>query len=243
MKILRHHFDTIDSTNSWAKEHASSFESNAITVISADVQTHGRGRFPQRKWLSPAKENICVTVCFFVKHDRSDIGNSGQVMALSIVELLQLNAFTAKIKWPNDIMLANGKVAGILTEAVNCDQGLCLIIGVGINVNCDQTAFASLDRPITSLFMASGKTYFIEALTEKLVEIFAAHLELFLREGFGPFLQGYQEHLIHQLSDPITFSDRKSTWRGSFQSINADGSLSLLLPDGTTKFFFAGEIN
>lgn len=242
MKILRHHFSEIGSTNSWAKEHAPKFAPENITVITADTQTHGRGRFPQRHWLSPAKQNVCATVCFFVEPDRQDIGNSGQVMALSVVELLQRNNFIAQIKWPNDIFLAGAKLAGILTEAVNCDQGLCLIIGIGINVNCDRTAFASMDRPISSLFMASGNTFSVDALTEKLLEIFSAHLKEFLRHGFAPFLTTYQKALIHKRGDPITFMDHADTWAGAFQAINPDGSLSLLLPDGTLKNFFAGEI-
>ena len=65
MELTRIHFDTIDSTNTWAKQNAHKLESDKITLVTTDTQTAGRGRF-KRKWVSPPHQNIYASFCFFI---------------------------------------------------------------------------------------------------------------------------------------------------------------------------------
>ena len=74
MDVTYFHFDTIDSTNTWAKQNVHLFEESPLTLITADRQTAGRGRF-KRTWVSPAEENIYATLCFFVDPKRPALGN------------------------------------------------------------------------------------------------------------------------------------------------------------------------
>lgn len=82
----------------------------------------------------------------------------------------------------------------------------------------------------------------IEAVTKKLLATFDKNLDIFLKDGFSPFLQKYKRRLIHSPNQPIRFRDYKKIWEGKFHSINDDGSLSLELKSGEIKNFTAGDI-
>lgn len=225
MKIIRHHFESLNSTNLWAKEHAASFERNQLTLVTADHQSGGQGRLG-RHWLSPAGKNIYATYCFFVDPLRKDIGNIPQIMAIAAANLLEEQGFAPKLKWPNDLILNNKKVAGILTETQSFEDLLFVAVGIGINVNMLAEDMASLERPATSLLIESNQPFEIEKLLRSLNEMFHMKLQLFLNEGFAPFLAPYQERLIHTIQHEMAFRDSQSTWEGDFAgSIPMDRSL------------------
>lgn len=240
MKINHYHFSTIGSTNTWAKQHAHGFDRQAITLVTADAQTAGRGRF-NRRWVSPAKENIYATYCLSLDLHRLDIGNLPQVAAVSIAQVLMSLCFQPQLKWPNDVLISNKKVAGILSESVPFGKSRCLIIGIGLNINMRQKALSAIDRPATSLFAESHKTHDIAQVLALLTSQFSQNLSLFVRKGFQPFLSLYRS-LLHVPSTPVQFNDNYSTHTGRILSINDDGSLNLLLANQVVQTFHAGEI-
>jgi BirA family biotin operon repressor/biotin-[acetyl-CoA-carboxylase] ligase len=113
MDIKHIHFETIDSTNTWAKTHTENLSPDKLTVISADHQLGGRGRF-NRSWISPPHKNLISTFCFFSEFP--DIRNIPQILALSALELLEEHGLKAALKWPNDINAGPKKMGGILAE-------------------------------------------------------------------------------------------------------------------------------
>lgn len=151
-------FDEIDSTNSTAKEMAGDNASSG-SVILADCQTYGRGR-KGRKWASPRGVGIYLSV--ILKPENSCTNPflftiiSGIATALAISKTTGLSA---SIKWPNDIMIGDKKVAGILVET-SCYSGKTkfVVIGIGINVNTTIDHIPHDLRDIaTSIKIASGK--------------------------------------------------------------------------------------
>lgn len=240
MDIIRHHFSTIGSTNTWAKQHAHEFDPRAITLITADTQTAGRGRF-NRQWVSPPNENIYATYCIFLERHRSDIGNLPQVAAITIAEILTTLNFYPRLKWPNDVILNDKKVAGILSESTPLSDQLCLIIGIGLNINMPPATLQAIDRPATSLLAETNKSYDIAHTLNLLTNQLASNLALFLNKGFTPFLNSYRT-LLYIPPHPIQFHDNRSIHTGNIHSINNDGSLNLLLPNNTLQTFHAGEI-
>jgi BirA family biotin operon repressor/biotin-[acetyl-CoA-carboxylase] ligase len=240
-KLNRHHFQKIDSTNTWAKQHAEEFDRTAITLVTADEQSAGRGRF-KRLWVSPAGQNIYATFCFFIEKHRPDIGNLPQVMALAAVDLAEGLNFKPQLKWPNDVLIQEKKVAGILCETVPFSDTLAVILGIGFNVNMSAALLQTIDRPATSLLAEDGMTREVEPLLKALQEHFLRRLDLFLEEGFLPFLAAYKKRLLHKKGDPIRFHDNRSIWEGHFLDLNRDGSLLLELASGEKRTFIAGEI-
>ena len=240
--MIRKHFKTIDSTNTWAKHHASELDPHLITLITADEQTAGRGRF-KRHWESPSGLNIYATFCFFIEKHRQDIGNLPQILALATCRILEELHFQPQLKWPNDVLLSHKKVAGILCETTPLSDNICVILGIGLNVNMAQEQLQNIDRPATSLLAEDGKVRQVEEVLQLLQHRFSSHLEQFIDEGFSPFLEAYKNILVHRQGDVIRFNDNRTLWEGNFQGIAQDGGLNLLIPStGHVKTFYAGEI-
>lgn len=241
MDVIRHHFNTIDSTNTWCKLHADEFSVGKLTLVTADTQTAGRGRF-KRRWESPAGQNIYATFCFFVEGHTQEIGNIPQILALSTAAVLKKLNFTPELKWPNDVLLSGKKVAGILAETTTVGNRLCVVIGIGLNVNMPKATMQLIDRPATSLMVEGGHSFDIENVLKDLQDQFSYDLDQFFKEGFAAYLETYRDHMSKDPHKIIRFHDNKFIWEGTLQAINPDGSLCLRLMNGETKTFIAGEI-
>jgi len=240
MEIIRKHFVTIDSTNNWAKKNVDLLDSKKMTVITAEEQTAGRGRF-KRRWESPANQNLYVSLCFFLAALRPDSGNIAQVAGISVVQTLDEMGFEAFLKWPNDVMVSDKKIAGILSETTTCNEGLYFIFGIGLNINMPQASLAMIDRPATSLLHEKGIVFSVEEVLAKLLHNWNKNIELFLSQGFSPFLNFYRERMWRR-ENLIRFHDNLNIWEGRFHSIDQEGALNLELLSGEIKKFIAGEI-
>lgn len=234
------HFDTIDSTNTWTKKNASTLDPNELTCITALEQTAGRGRFG-RKWVSPKGQNIYATLYFCLERSCPYICNLGQILSLSCITVLKKNGFQPQIKWPNDILLNSKKVAGILCETVSFEDRIGIVLGIGINTNMRQDLLDMVDQPATSLTQLSGQTWTLEQIIEPVLTQFIKDLEKLKSEGFAPFRETYEELLAYK-GKTITCNDGPGTVKGICHSVNTEGRLNVLLPDGEMKTLSAGEI-
>ncbi len=149
----------VESTNSYAKKHYANER-----VYYSTEQTNGRGRMG-RKWVD-GKGNLAITFCLN-NIDIKDIGMVPQLLALSLCEIVP----DAKIKWPNDVMVNEKKVAGILAEAFENK----VIVGIGINVNNDGFD-KSISHKASSLALSLKKEFDFEDLTYKLMNNFSKNL-------------------------------------------------------------------
>jgi BirA family transcriptional regulator, biotin operon repressor / biotin---[acetyl-CoA-carboxylase] ligase len=239
--VIRKHFETIDSTNTWAKIHAPELNREALTLVTASEQTAGRGRF-KRKWESPPRLNIYATFCFFMEKHREDIKNLPQVLSISTCEIVKQLGFAPKLKWPNDVLLSGKKMAGLLCETTPLSDHLCIALGIGLNVNMPLEILQKIDRPATSLYAEDGIQRNVEEVIQHLQKQFLMDLDIFLEEGFHHFLGIYKGFMVHAEGDLIRFHDNRIVWNGTFKNLNEDGSLNLQLETGEFKTFHAGEI-
>ncbi|MBS0603469.1 MAG: biotin--[acetyl-CoA-carboxylase] ligase [Verrucomicrobia bacterium] len=234
------HFDTIDSTNTWTKKNASTLDQNQLTCVTALEQTAGRGRF-YRKWISPKGQNIYATLYFCLPRGCPQIINLGQILSLSCIAVLKKKGFSPQVKWPNDILLDGKKVAGILCETVSFEDRIGIVLGIGINVNMSPELLDMIDQPATSLSQLSGQTWTLEQIIEPVLKQFIKDLETLQEKGFEPFRATYEDLLAFKGS-PISCNDGLKTVKGVCHSINSDGRLNLLLPDGKLTTLSAGEL-
>lgn len=240
MNINKIHFSTIGSTNTWAKENVHNFEAGKITLVTADEQTAGRGRF-KRRWESPANQNVYATFCFTWGKLGPEIGNIPQILAISAAEALEEMGFEPKLKWPNDIMLSDKKVSGILCETTTNDGTLWIIVGIGINVNMPLDLLQQIDRPATSLMVERGAAMDRQQVLDLLCQHFQHNLENFVKHGFAYFLENYKSRVSSLMGKQVRFHDNQTVWEGIFHSIKDDGSLNLQQASGAIKNFIAGE--
>jgi BirA family biotin operon repressor/biotin-[acetyl-CoA-carboxylase] ligase len=137
------YFREIDSTNNRARDLAATGYPEGTVVVS-EMQTAGRGR-RGRSWYSPAIEGIYLSVILRPVLPLIEISRVSLVTAVAVAETLkaELN-LQPRIKWPNDILINNRKIAGILSEAVTDMDGVEYIVtGIGLNINNQLQDFPS----------------------------------------------------------------------------------------------------
>ena len=129
-------FDTIDSTNIYAKKIVKNLTKN--TIIISNSQTNGQGKFG-RTFYSPANTGLYMTIVLKDKIETSKVFSITFLCALAVCKAIEkLTDVKPKIKWINDIFVKDKKCCGILTE---CETNLKtnistdIIAGIGININ------------------------------------------------------------------------------------------------------------
>jgi BirA family transcriptional regulator, biotin operon repressor / biotin---[acetyl-CoA-carboxylase] ligase len=242
MEIKTTHLEKVDSTNKWAKQNIHEFNKDLITCITADEQTDGYGHF-QRKWISPKGKNINATFCFLLKKDTLHLTSIGQVIAFSLAKVLMNLNFSPKIRWPNDILLSNKKLSGVLCETKFEKEDVHLFLGIGININTEKNDLQKIDQLATSLKEESSKEFDKEKILKLLQDEFIANLQIFKKEGFTPF-HSQIENLLAYKGEQITCTDGKKEYCGICHSLTNDGRLNLFLPEEKKiKTFSSGEVH
>ncbi|MBE6063302.1 MAG: biotin--[acetyl-CoA-carboxylase] ligase [Clostridium butyricum] len=153
-----YHFDNINSTNIKAKELAKNDAPDGSIVI-AEEQTLGSGRF-NRKWSSP-KGGIWFTLILRPSLPPSEAPKITQIAGAAIYKTFESMNIKSTIKWPNDLLINEKKVCGILAE-MKCDMDSIhyLVLGIGINVNIDKADFDdSIKDTATSLKIEANKSF------------------------------------------------------------------------------------
>ena len=124
MKVIE--FSEINSTNTYLKENYETLPN--LTIVKAEHQTMGKGRLG-RTWI----DNDDLLFSILIKNGLSQPLDYSLLIAATLIKVLK--SYNPMVKWPNDILINQKKVAGILLEAVTKQTIECVIIGVGINVN------------------------------------------------------------------------------------------------------------
>ena len=155
-------FKQIDSTNNYLKNSYKLL--NNFTFVVTDYQTNGKGR-NDRVWSSEEGKNLMFS--FLIK-DQDLLKKFSALSIISAVEVAKLledyQIKDVSIKWPNDILIGDKKVCGILLEGQILEY---LVVGIGLNVN--QKVFPDgLRRPATSLSLEANKDFNIDELEQKL---------------------------------------------------------------------------
>jgi BirA family biotin operon repressor/biotin-[acetyl-CoA-carboxylase] ligase len=240
MKITEIHFQSLDSTQTYAKQHCNSFSLDKITLISAEEQTKSYGR-NQKRWVSPKGVNLYATFCFQLPLGTADFASLAMLMAHSLAAVLIGEGLYPKIKWPNDVQLNEKKVAGILCESIFLEGSVQILIGIGVNINMDRGDLERIDQPATSLKHETEREWNVEAFFKKLQSQFLFDLDLFKKAGFSPFYSQVEKILAYKGKTIRCFDGRKE-WVGVCHSLRKDGRLNLLLSDGTLHAIFSGDI-
>jgi BirA family biotin operon repressor/biotin-[acetyl-CoA-carboxylase] ligase len=234
------HLDSIDSTNTYAKQHFSSFPPNTITCITAEEQTAGRGRY-DRKWVSPRGVNLYVTFYFRLPATTLHLGCLGHVIALSLSKVLIQNGFHPKIKWPNDLLVSRKKISGVLCETQFKGPSVDVFLGIGINVNLDQKTASSIDQPATSMMIETNHSWNRKEVLQALQKQLSHDLATFKQTGFASFHSTFEALLAYK-GERVRVFDGQRTWEGVCHSVTIDGQLNLLLPDHTLQKLATGDI-
>ena len=231
---------TVDSTQEWAKKNVAKLDKSKITCISADIQTKGKGRF-NREWLSPEGDNLNITFYFQLDSKCLHLVSIAHILALSLAKVLRDNNLDPKIKWPNDVMLDDKKLAGMLCEIQTKNEFADIFLGIGINVNADEKFLSKIDQKATSLKVETKRDWDKQKLLDDLKIVFSNNLKLFNEKGFEPFYEKFENLLLFK-GEKITFFDGQKEYKGILHSISSEGKLNLYMPTKEMLTFAAGDI-
>lgn len=232
-------FDTVGSTNSEAMRLASEGAPLPHLIV-AERQTAGRGR-RGRTWASPFSENIYYSLALRIDGGAQHLEGLSLVVGLSVIEVLKtLDISGAGLKWPNDVLVGNRKVAGILVELMGDPAGVCqVVIGIGINVN--MLANETVDQPWTSLQAETGGLVDRSALAIALSRRLAWDLQKHRKEGFSSFRQAWERNHLWEGREVSLFSGSQVI-EGRALGVDDVGALRLDL-DGREQTFSGGELS
>jgi len=166
------YYDSIGSTNSKAKELAENDQEHG-TVIISEEQTAGRGRLG-RNWVSPKYKGIWMSIILRPNIMTRNVSQVTLLGAAAVQKAIMKMGIKTSIKWPNDIVLNNKKVCGILTEmSGEIDHINYIIMGIGVNVNLEKEDFhCDLKDVATSIKIESGKYMDRKLLLANILNIF-----------------------------------------------------------------------
>ncbi len=219
-----HYFDSIDSTNTKAKELAEEGHP-AGTLVVADQQVSGKGR-RGRAWESPHGTGIFMTLLL-----KPDINPNNASMLTLVAAMATAGAISrvtgenAQIKWPNDIVIDGKKICGILTEmSAQFDYINHIVIGIGINVHNEEFP-EEIRETAGSLLLSCGKRFhradLIEAFLEEFEKYYAVYLETEDMEGL------YKEYnlMLVNMGRQVKVLDPKEPFEGKAMGITKKGEL------------------
>jgi BirA family biotin operon repressor/biotin-[acetyl-CoA-carboxylase] ligase len=219
------YFDTIGSTNDEALAWAAN-DTPDLSVVIADEQTAGRGRL-NRKWFTPRGTALAFSIVLRpTAAERSHLTRIVGLAALAVAQSLRKQELDARIKWPNDILIQNRKVCGILIESVWSGEDVdCVVIGVGINVlEGSVPPEEMLLFPATSLEAELGH---VPDRVELLRDILASLIELRPRLGTDEFLKQWEDLLALQGETVQVDTEKNPKVTGQISGLDTDGSLKI----------------
>ncbi|MCL2809010.1 MAG: biotin--[acetyl-CoA-carboxylase] ligase [Treponema sp.] len=238
-----YHIDIVSSTMDISRQLALNGEPHG-TVILADFQEEGRGRIKGRQWLCEEGKNLMFTVLLRFKNmeniPQALTLRAGLAVSLAIEDFLPDLKDTVKVKWPNDIIINDKKIAGILCEA----DGGNVHIGIGINVS--QKEFpANLSGKAASISLVANKDIPPSDNSRLLEKILNRLFDEIKNNTFD--WKYLLEKRFYKVNEIVAFiegaADSGRVVKGRLTGIGNDGEI-LILPDGETqsRSFFNGEL-
>jgi len=236
-----HYFHTIDSTNSKAYELALGGAQEGEAVI-AESQEKGRGRLA-RHWFSPPFSNLYLSVILrppIPPHQASLITLMAAVATADAIK--NFSGLRPLIKWPNDILLKDRKVAGLLNEIHSeADRIHFVILGIGVNLNVDGKMFPKEIRAVaTSLKSEMGQTISRKAFLQFLLQELEGWYSVFMKEGGDAILKAWKDR-AHIKGRQVKVASFGETLVGVAVDVDSDGALILKTEEGQ-KRIVAGDV-
>ena len=179
------------STNDDAKNHLL-HQSSLLSIHTSEQQIAGKGR-NGKQWISPKGKNIYLSIGWLsnLKHFQLD----GLSLAIGTVLANSLNKLTQHqvgIKWPNDLLIQNKKISGILIETININNKIGVVIGIGINVHMSEEEGKEIDQSWVALDEVTNSKNNRNQIIGDIVNKVFQLTTLFTEEGFKPYKSDYE---------------------------------------------------
>ena len=230
-------YDSTSSTNDVAAEYATDKRNDGMAIF-AEEQTAGRGR-AGAKWISGRADSIICSIV--LTKTRCSAEMLSLTLAVAVAEAVgKVGGSLAKIKWPNDIMLNDKKVAGILLESKSSDGKTVYILGIGINCHQSRDSFpAELQTTATSINIEAQTKCDRVSLAKRM--LCSVDYWLGVAEKDSKMIIEQWKGLSLLLGRRVRVIFNGSEFAGNCVGIDPEKGLILQLDSGGTRFFDAAH--
>jgi len=234
--------DTLDSTNTRLLQRAAEGARSGL-ALAAEVQTAGRGR-RGRVWHSGLGHTLTFSLLWRFAQGARELGGLSLAVGVALARALRAaGARDACLKWPNDVVLPAGKLAGILIEMQGDVLGPSVaVIGIGVNVRADARVLAAVDQPVADLESVTGTAIERNELLAAMLRELSAVISVFAKDGFTALRDEWQD--LHAQQDrpvQLLLPDGKCI-SGIARGVAEDGALLLETAKGISRHH-SGEVS
>lgn len=234
-----HHFDTLDGTNAHAVRLTESGDLGPCW-IHADRQTSGRGRLG-REWISP-DGNLYTTALFPFEGKLSEAPLvcfvAGLAVTDAILKICPGIQTRVQLKWPNDVVVVDKKLGGILIETGSHHRTTWMAVGFGINL---KFAPESIDRPTIALAKLVENTPSPTEFLTALDMAFRDRMIDLAQNGFHAARQDWLQRTVHTGRN-VTYVNNGEQCQAVFEGLDTDGAMIVRNADGKTHHVRAGDV-
>lgn len=232
-------YESLGSSNTFLKKECVNLSD--FSVIWTEEQTEGKGRFT-RKWNSISGKDLTFSILLpLEKLKQPNWPNITQIAALAVAEMLKEYNLSALLKWPNDVLVDQKKICGILCESIEHKKKYYVILGIGLNVNSTNKILSQIDIPATSVFNELNFIVNRYDLLLKLLDKIILFFNELAENGFTSFREQIKRRLAY-MNEEQTVVDGEKKYTGRIQDINKDGTLLFKCNDGTEISLHSGEL-
>jgi BirA family biotin operon repressor/biotin-[acetyl-CoA-carboxylase] ligase len=234
--------DRMDSTNSYLMRAASAGAAHGTCAV-AELQTAGRGR-RGRAWQAGLGNSLAFSVLWRFECGAGALSGLSLAVGVAMMRALhELGAPEAALKWPNDVLAREQKLAGILIELQgDMDGPSAAVIGIGLNLRLPEAMLRAIDQPATDLYRLLGKAVTPDDVMSALLRHLADVLQVFEQSGFEELRAEWtSHHAYHGQPVRMVMPDGRIL-EGIAEGIAADGALQVRTAEGVQRFT-AGEIS
>ncbi len=238
-----YHYKELASTNTTALQLAQEGETEG-TLVLADTQSAGRGQ-GAHQWYSPPGIGLYFSIILRPELTLSAICALTLSVGIATAQTLsKLSGIEVYVKWPNDLILRDKKIGGILLEAVSkAEQVKHLVVGIGININQNIQQFPpELQGLATSLHAETGIIFDRSNVLEQLLIKIEETYFLFMRQGLKVLIPQFDQ-MDYLYGEEIQVSTPNGLVQGESAGIDETGALLVRLPGTTTlKRIISGSV-
>jgi BirA family transcriptional regulator, biotin operon repressor / biotin---[acetyl-CoA-carboxylase] ligase len=232
------YYNELDSTNITAYTLAQKVDREGIVIL-AEKQNKGKGRL-SRQWSSPRGGGIYMSVILRPNITPFQAPIITLMAAVSLAQAIRdISSAQAFIKWPNDIMAANKKIAGILTEMeAEPDRIKFIVLGIGVNVN---TRLSELPKTASSIAHITGSAVSRQSLLIAIMQRLDHNYNIISKSEFSEIRLQWK-NLSATLGERVRANCIHRIIEGIAVDIDLDGALKIRTDNGFHEKVFSGDL-
>ncbi len=240
MKFSQLTFDILDSTNTEALNQARLGADEGLCVV-ARQQTAGRGRYG-RTWVSERDAGLYFSVLLRPRIGVQDLGLITLMAGVAVHDTLEKFGITPDIKWVNDVLVNDKKIAGILAETTETATGLAVVVGIGVNL---RSSNFPPDLVTTATCVEDNSPTIVDL--EDLIDVLTQHLGRYYQQlqgedGPANIIDAWTRRSSYSSGKIVRVVLENETVTGTTDGLESNGALRIKRSDGSVTIVQAGDV-